>query len=248
MAQTKFQKYIDIIIDNIEGGYYHPNMKEKNPDKFAVMGSSGETMYGMDRVAGAGLFKSESGKAFWAAIDKEDAAHKWTYNYKPTGTLATQLKGYVCDIQTAQFNTLAKKYLKENTSIVENDDCLCLHFFYGCWNGSWWFKYYAEKLNAEIARQKQKSSKLDMDMLRKCALNARINNIGNSGKHVSLIEKGGLKMQQLWKKYFGVDCILTDEAVAIFSGQKTDKKIWPWIVGGAVLLLIGGGIWWYNKR
>ena len=57
--KDKFLKVTGEVINRLEGGYFHPDMRTKNPDKFGAYHRSGETMYGLDRHAGHGLFYNE---------------------------------------------------------------------------------------------------------------------------------------------------------------------------------------------
>ena len=54
-----YVKYGSLVIENFEGGYFHPDMYKANPSFFNKNGTvdnayarSGETMFGFDRVAG----------------------------------------------------------------------------------------------------------------------------------------------------------------------------------------------------
>ena len=47
-----WQKIVNLVIDNLEGGYYNPEMFQKNPKKFTMYKNSGETMFGLDRLKG----------------------------------------------------------------------------------------------------------------------------------------------------------------------------------------------------
>ncbi len=228
-APDKFQKYANILIDNIEGGYYNPDWHYT-----PAMGISGETMFGMDRKAGKDLFVSGAGKAFWDLIDQHKTQDKWKHYYMAKGeSFEKTLRLLATQIMYNQFVTLSKKYLKDNTSIVTNDDCLALHFFYACWNGSGRFQKFAAAINDEIKRQ---GGKTDINMLRAVALNSRINS-GNK-----LIERGGKKMQTLWKSKFGVE--VSEQQIEIAKkNSKSYAWLW-WTLGG--LALVGGGIAFYK--
>ena len=60
--KSAFKKAVQIIIDKLEGGYFHPNMYVNNPGRFSMYGKSGETLYGLDRHAGHDLFYSSKRK------------------------------------------------------------------------------------------------------------------------------------------------------------------------------------------
>lgn len=74
-STTKDSIIVQAIVDNLEGGYYHPthafsfSQTDRNTYK-----NSGETLYGLDRYAGnnEGIRKgpkNQSGIDFWAAVD-----------------------------------------------------------------------------------------------------------------------------------------------------------------------------------
>lgn len=240
----RFDDYADWLIDNIEGGYYHPNMKKANPEKFKAMGSSGETMFGMDRVAGKGLFTSGVGKDFWDLIDKLEASSKWEWGYKcDKGTDALFgpiLRHYAAEIMYNQYTKLSSSYLKGYTDIISKDPCLEIHLFYACWNGSGWFQHFAQDLKNEIDRQngliaKGKQAEIDFNLLRVCALNSRVNNY----KGNSLISKGGSKIQSIWKKYLGKDVQLVKEYLKKLAAPSGSNNWLWWLAGG---LVVAGGI------
>ena len=71
-SSNNTQDIINLIQNNVEGGYYHPvhwYINGKGTRKgFGVYGASGETMYGEDRFAGQ-TETFPDGKAFWALMD-----------------------------------------------------------------------------------------------------------------------------------------------------------------------------------
>lgn len=153
------QTLIDYIINNIEGGYYHPDMKEANPTKFAVMGISGETMYGLDRKNGAGsaVTNSDAGKKFWALIDQYYGNHhgdtSW-YGDMADGKhvpalVGQQLRQYTHEIISQMYNSYAGKYLSDGAwSVIMSSPQLQLQFLYAVWNGPAHFKTFADLVNA----------------------------------------------------------------------------------------------------
>lgn len=158
----EFSDAINRIIDGLEGGYYHPNMKTRNPSKFAAMGKSGETMFGMDREHG----KQENtapGREFWRLIDNENASTNWGYNYKLTDNpeLANKLKSLISDIMKPQFEKLSNRYLTpESKQLVMSNPPLYFNFVYATWNGSGWFQKFAEKFNKEVESGKTNPEEL----------------------------------------------------------------------------------------
>lgn len=230
----KFRRYADILIDNIEGGYYNPEWHYT-----AAMGKSGETMFGMDRVHGKKIFDNEYGEEFWSLIDANKNKETWKHLYKAKDLpIEPILRQLAAQLMYNQFVTLSDKYLKKNKSIIENDDCLALHFYYACWNGSGWFQKFAKTINAEIKRQNGQN---DINLLRVCALNSRINS-GNK-----LIKRGGEKMQKIWKTYFNADVELLPELVKQVAKPSSNAWIW-WLLGGAVVIGGGVGIYLYKRK
>ena len=90
-----FNTIVEDVINNLEGGYYHPDMvKDGRLKSSNTMGDSGETMFGMDRKYGKDFAKSAAGVEFWGIIDDADAKNKWKWNYKG-GNLEPRLKELV---------------------------------------------------------------------------------------------------------------------------------------------------------
>jgi hypothetical protein len=52
MDTIKFDKITSLVIDKLEGGYYHPNMLIDGRVKDIRYSGSGETMFGIDRLKG----------------------------------------------------------------------------------------------------------------------------------------------------------------------------------------------------
>lgn len=145
------------IIDNIEGGYYHPDMKSnlRNGDR---LGNSGETMFGIDRRAGAPQFttKTADAVAFWNLVDQyygthhSDAAY---YGDKADGrrvpaNVGIQLRHYVSEMIEDAYDDW-NDYLSDGAKrIVENDPRLMLQFWYAVWNGPGNFQKFANLVNA----------------------------------------------------------------------------------------------------
>lgn len=185
---SDFGKAVDKIIDEFEGGYYHPDMLKDGRVKDSRYGGSGETMYGMDRQAG----KQEStsaGKEFWDIIDKENARSNWKYNYmlKDNPALAGRLKGLIVKIMEPLFNQYMEKYLTpESREIVKNNPKLFFNFAYATYNGPGWFNKFAKIINNEVANGNTNPDSL---------ANIDIINRKNSGN--SLIAQGARKLEKL---------------------------------------------------
>lgn len=186
IEKARFKKIVDFVIDNIEGGYYHPQMLLDGRVKDQRYSKSGETMFGIDRVAGADINKTPAGLKFWAIIDKQDAAHKWKWNYKG-GSDAEQLKTLAGEIIYPEYERMSKRYLTPEAKIaVESDDRLLFNFVYGVWNGEGWFKKFAIPVNDSISKGMK-----DADSLAKISVATRKN------ADSSLIKQGGGKIEVL---------------------------------------------------
>jgi hypothetical protein len=178
-----FDKITSLTIDHIEGGYY-PGTGGKD------MGKSGETMFGMDRKHGVSFTQSPDGQLFWKLIDNDKRKNpkKWVRYYKLDDN--TELKDKLLNIVTKQFlipkyGDLSDRYLKpEVKEIVNYDPRLKFHMSYGVWNGSGWFKKFAEDLN-----KKFESGGKTPDILADTALQSRIKS-GNTH-----IKKSGIKIK-----------------------------------------------------
>lgn len=78
-STTKDSTLVQAIVDNLEGGYYHPvhaydSKTKKMYDGYSIYNNSGETLYGIDRYAGntEGIRqgpKNNTGVDFWDAVD-----------------------------------------------------------------------------------------------------------------------------------------------------------------------------------
>jgi hypothetical protein len=147
-------------------------------------------MYGMDRVGG-NWDSHPVGKDFWQLIDEnsgwaEESADKpkWIHGYMG-GSLESKLRSYVYDMMIPIYEDLKGQYLDSETKkLVEEDKRLVLHFLYACWNGSDFFRQFADTLNSEVS-----SGNTDRDSLYEIAINSRLNH-GND-----VIRKTGQKLK-----------------------------------------------------
>ena len=144
LSSTDFDKEVSRVIDNLEGGYYHPNMNSSD------MGKSGETMMGMDRKYGAGFAQTSAGKEFWKLIDDAEAKNNWKRNYMG-GPLESRLRALVTKMIQPEYEKLSNRYLDEKArEIVKKSPNLMFHFIYATWNGSGWFQKFANKINEAV--------------------------------------------------------------------------------------------------
>jgi hypothetical protein len=235
--KDRFKKVTLIIIDNLEGGYWNPKWHGV-PKGFE---KSGETMYGIDRVAGGTLSDTPAGKKFWSKIDSVKTPSVWKHGYLG-GSLAPELKNMVVEIMQPVYERNAKKYLSAKAKeIVDNDNRLLFHFIYGSWNGEGWFKKFANDINAAIDK-----GLTDSDVLVKIALNSRIfEGLEKGSKPNKLISAGGRKINTFIDKLKEKDKVDNYNNNA-YEPEKRNYNWLPVFLFSAVL----GGVTYYlvNKK
>lgn len=153
VTMQRFVQLTQLVIDGLESGYYHPNMKAKYSLKNQKkLGDSGETLFGLDRKHGANpLATYPEWKEFWSLVDAAGAANKWPHYYIPVGDIGAKLKELAAKIMYRWFSALSKKYISNSAAaVIADDDRLILHFSYASWNGEVWFRRYAIALNAAV--------------------------------------------------------------------------------------------------
>lgn len=187
VGDTEFDKIVEDVINRLEGGYYHPDMKSDGRcPTCGRMGDSGETMFGMDRKHGVNFAKSSAGQEFWEIIDDSGARNNWKWNYKG-GNLAPRLKRLVTKMIQPAYENLSQRYLSpEAQKIVNSNPGLIFNFAYATWNGPGWFQKFAKKVNDAV-----KNGIKDPEELTKVAIDARLNS-GNS-----IIAQGGRKVSNI---------------------------------------------------
>lgn len=150
-----FEKIAKDLIDNIEGGYYHPIMLKGGrgyPKGSRAMGDSGETMFGIDRKHGAEINTSSEGRQFWGLIDAANASKKWPWLYMG-GPLESPLKNLASKMIKNNFNKFSNRYLSDEAKkIVLSDEGLLTHFAYATWNGPGWFNRFAQNINSQVSK------------------------------------------------------------------------------------------------
>lgn len=212
-----YDTLVATVIDKLEGGYYHPNMRAANPSKFGGYERSGETMFGLDRHAGHSLYyatprqaddvlsnlaniesgkyeyKTPEAKEFWETIDQADAKNKWSWNYKG-GPLEARLRYLAGRIMKPQFELLAAQYLTPDAKkIVDQDGRLLFHFIYATWNGSGWFRKFAQDINDAVAK-----GVTNPDVLLQVAMDSRTKEgLKDNSPPNRLIAQGGEKIEQI---------------------------------------------------
>ena len=224
--EKTYSDNVSLVIDNLEGGYYHPNMLKDGRVKDSRYGTSGETMFGIDRRQGGSINDTVAGKQFWALIDNAGAKDKWKWNYMG-GDLAQQLKDLAAKMMKPQYDSLANTHLTPQAkALVNSDPRLLFNFIYATWNGSGWFKQFAKKINDSVA-----SGVTDTDQLTKVAVAAR------TGSSNSLISQGGNKIASL------VDRIKQSAGEGIASVEEsistTTKKGIQTVKSNPIILVAG---------
>ena len=207
------------IILNNEGGYCcsamvvgHPHNDPSSPHyrpstrvafiKDKRYHRSGETMFGMDRVAGELENPKQHPKsykdaiAFFKLIDEAKAFDLWDWNYIPPDPLRGQLLFLAAKIMKVTFNRNLDAWMtnKELRALIPTNGKLMYNFAYACWNGPLWFQKFTERLIVVY----EKGMKDPRD-LAEFFVNLRVNNeglIGNKlgGDAYSLIRQGGFKI------------------------------------------------------
>lgn len=158
LNSTTAREFTDIVIDNLEGGYYHPDMKAylKGGEK---MGISGETMYGIDFEHGGSLgtsqFANEVHNFFapYVAQINDNASAVRIYNDKANGKKVApaeygqRWRQMAADLMLQLMRQNMQYLTPEAQQMVLKDPALFLQFWYACWNGSGNFQKFAEIMN-----------------------------------------------------------------------------------------------------
>jgi hypothetical protein len=199
--KEKFMVQTTRVIRELEGGYYHPDMKVKNPTKFKVMGESGETMYGIDRLKGSpATTHPPAARQYWATIDSQNARKNWGHLYIPPPPLRDTLIYLAALVMEPEFNRMMNR--KKNNGITNPDlrkvvlshDPLLFHFIYAAWNGGGWFEGWARIINAAW-----NGGMTDPRKLTKLMVAKRLDNTGVIGNRSNngLIAQGGEKIAKI---------------------------------------------------
>ena len=203
-----FKSAVIAVVRDFEGGYWSDKWF-KDPALGKKMGwpfdaryvSSGETMFGIDRIAGGTLNTGPAGIKFWQRIDGATSPPKseWKWGFLG-GPLETELKDLVAEIMKPAFDDLANTSFKTDArKIVESDGRLLYHMIYATWNGGGWFKKFASDLD-----EAYNSGKVSADELVKVAIRSRkCEGLTKGSGPNSLISQGGEKME----KIFGITVI-----------------------------------------
>ena len=230
ITKDKFRQVTNIVIDKLEGGYYHPQMLLDGRVKDSRYGSSGETMFGIDRNYLGNPRNGQAQKDFWQIIDNVNARKLWHWNYMG-GDLNVKLKELASDIIYDSYLNYSQKYLSEKSQKIVNSDArLVFHFSYATWNGVSWFKKFASDINNAVENRTT-----NPDKLVQVALDSRTKEgLTKGSKPNSLIMQGGNKIMGF------IEDFKTGNKLGLFFLKKT----WQTTTGkiaiiGIPILIIG---------
>jgi hypothetical protein len=187
------------VINNFEGGYWNHWQCKSHPYT-AMFDKSGETMFGLDRKAGAIETVKPEGVEFFRLIDAEkkrlgmsEFCKKWKWGYTG-GELEDKLKDLAAKIMFKSYERNMSAFVKdsETKKRIEGNKGLLLHMSYACWNGPGFFKKFAQKLETAV-----KEGKSDKELL-KIAKDSRTQSIGGAWA------KGTVKVNNLIDKESGL--------------------------------------------
>lgn len=183
---TSISEIVKTIVQNLEGGYYHPDMLRDGRVRDGRYGKSGETMFGMDRLRGGDFVKTPAGQRFWALIDNANARKTWKWNYYG-GNLQSELIELTAQMIQPFYDKYSKSYLSpESINIVNNNYKLKFNFVYAVFNGPKLFKHLASLVNNQVA-----SGNTNPDSLANVVLSARLNH------NRSLYRQSGKKIKNI---------------------------------------------------
>lgn len=180
-----FYELVQIIITEVEGGYYNPDMLKDPRYKH-----SGETMFGIDRKNGPQYLTMPEGIEFWGIIDKAGASAKWRHGYMG-GEYEGKLRTLTAAMIQKEFNRLLNHYIKDENvrALVLSNAALTFNFIYATYNGMGYFrdmsKLLIDNYNSKIT---------DMNTLIQNQINFRLSHSD------SLIRGSGQKIKEIISK------------------------------------------------
>lgn len=182
---NKFEDVTKQVIAYLEGGYYNPRYHVTGDSRY---GTSGETMFGIDRVAGGSINKTPAGVAFWKKIEAAQTKNKWKWNYIPPNPLQKELLDLAVQVMKPVYDSNMKAYIADTNlqRIIESDGRLLFNFVYACWNGPGWFQKWAKQVKKAYS-----AGKTNPEDLLKLFVSLRVTSSN------SLIAQGGRKIKEL---------------------------------------------------
>jgi hypothetical protein len=265
MNKNKFKDVTKLVIDKLEGGYFHPNMRTANPTKFGAYHRSGETMFGLDRHAGHDLYystprkklpngqaidvlsnlkfiengsyqyKNPQSKEFWELIDKVNAKNNWKWNYKG-GSLEPRLKELASEILYPKFETYLNAYVKnDKAKDLIKSDNRLLFHMI---YGIWNGSGWFQKFAGDLNKAVTNGI-TNPDQLANVALNSRLNEgLRVGSKANDLIKQGGEKIKKLFTtlKNAGSNLFTTENLPTTDDLKKKSNIIYLVVLIGAFFL------------
>ena len=258
MNLDKFKQITKLVINNLEGGYFHPNMRTANPAKFGAYHRSGETMFGLDRHAGHDLYYStprkklpngqpidvisnlkyiENGsynylnnqsREFWQLIDRSDAKNKWKWLYKG-GNLEPRLTELAAEILYPKYESYLNSFVKnQKTKDLINNNDKLLFHMI---YGIWNGPGWFKKFGNDLNNAVNKGITNNSDLIN-VALNSRLKEgLKPSSSANALIKQGGEKIKTLFNK-------------GIFTNTDPEKKKFNYFT---LIAILAGGYFLYKK-
>ena len=216
--------FTNVVIDNFEGGYYHPQMKQylKGGEN---MKDSGETMFGIDFKYGGSLgqsqFAQEVHDYFAPYVNQvvDNASAMKIYNDKANGkkvcpaSYGNKWRPMVAQLMLNLFKQYFSYLSPGAQQMVLNDKALMLQFWYAVWNGKARFQKFAEIMNAAYNGGERNPQTINVLIL---------------NERYKLPYNSTTKMDKITAEWYG-------------KPNKTTKKrsVLPWLlVGGALLFFI----------
>jgi hypothetical protein len=121
------------------------------------------------------------------------AKDKWEWNSKG-GANETRLVDLASGIIAKQWDVLSQRYLSnEALDIIKKDGRLLFNFVYAVWNGSGWFKKWADEINDKV-----KAGEKNPDSLLQFIVGLReTEGLKDGSKPNSLIARGAQKIKKI---------------------------------------------------
>jgi len=179
-ADSDFMNITKKVIQNFEGGYWNP-FCPSHPK--GGMGKSTETLFGLDRYNG-NIESTPEGKEFFRMIDDEKRAmgatssgsgsgmkwsnmdrfcKKWKWNSRG-GDKEQKLKELAASIMKKRFDSHMSSFVKDSKTRqkIMNNKGLLIHMSYATWNGSGFFKKFANKLEQGVKQGMSDKELIDL--------------------------------------------------------------------------------------
>ena len=169
---TDFSVIVKQVIDNLEGGYFHPNMLKDGRVMDNRYSTSGETMFGIDRKnSSTRITNSAAGKRFWSIIDRFNAVNNWSHRFIPPEPTRKELFDLATEAIKVDFNYLLNRFVKNPKvkQVIQSDGRLLFNFVYATYNGEGHFQTFAK-----LIEDKYTSGITSSDELTKIFVDARI--------------------------------------------------------------------------